>query len=517
MSKPSISPEKWAMLEQELTKYGDIEQALLLLQAQEDRRKKECFVKYFEAYPKQQEALSQFDSTCKIFGLLGGNRSGKTEVGAVIAMAFALGKDYFKGEPAWEVVKSWPIPDKPCNIWVVGLDYPTLRDVIWREKLRFGRNHPGFVPSAELLKPPNDSDYQIFFKNGSIITGKSADSGREKFQGASVDLVWIDEECDEGVFDECYQRTVDCAGKLLLTLTPLSDINSGVERPWVFDLYRDFKNGQKDVKFVQLSVLDNPYVPEEEKEKLKIKWAGHPEEKARLYGDFVQRAGLVYKMWKPSVHMVSRMSIPRDWYRIACIDPAPTGPTACVWSAVNALGDVYVYDTYKKADLPAGEHAKNIITQNMGQPVDLWLIDPKGGSQRNAETHRTPADIYRDAGLPVRYAQVTEDYGLQVSMEYLNAALDTSARHPRTFVFSDLHDFKDEIERYVWAFYGKGEQAGRSKDKPQKGYDDIMNAWQYILCQLRGRKPPKTAFTKSSERPSKMEDLEKLASFNSYT
>jgi phage terminase large subunit-like protein len=498
---------------EELARFGSPEEALAVLDAQETKRRKTEFVKYFKPYPKQSLAISQFTADKKIFGLLGGNRSGKTEIGAVLAVAWALGKEYFRGEPAWELVKDLPIPDKANNIWLVGLDFPTLRDVIWREKLLLGRNHPGILPMSSLEKPPVERDYQIFFKNGSIITGKSADSGREKFQGASVDLVWIDEECEADVFDECWQRTVDCAGKLLLTLTPLNDINSAVRKPWVFELYKQYKEGAKDIKFVQLSVLDNPFVPEEEKERLKTKWAGHPEERARLYGDFVQRAGLVYKMWKSSVHMVKRMPLPRQWYRVACIDPAPTGPTACVWAAVNDAGDIYVYDTYKQADLEVSNHAKNIIVQNAGQPVDLWLIDPKGGSQRNAETHRTPADLYRDHGIPVRYAKLTEDYGVLASMEYFNASLDTSSRHPRAFIFDDLHNFRDEIERYVWAFYAKGDQAGQSKDKPQKGFDDILNCFQYICAQLRGRRPPNS----KSISPISRESQQKYAELNSYT
>lgn len=516
MPQLSTDPQKIKLAMEELSKFGSPEDALIALQAVENKRKNEQFAKYFQAYPAQERKLREFTPEIKIFGMLGGNRSGKTETGAFIAVAWALGKEHFRGEPAWELVKDLPIPEPPNKIWVVGLDFSVLQDVIWREKFIHGRNHAGFVPQAELKKPPSETIFELFFKNGSTITGKSADSGREKFQSASVDLIWIDEECESDVFDECYQRTSDCAGKILLTLTPLNDVNSAVRKPWVFDLYKDWKNGQKDVRFVQLSVMDNPYVPQEEKDKLKIKWAGHPEEKARLYGDFVQRSGLVYKMWKSAVHMVKRMPIPRDWYRIACIDPAPTGPTACVWVAVNPSGDIYVTDTYKRADLPVGEHAKNIITQNMGQPIDLWLIDPKGGSQRNAETHRTPADLYRDCGIPVRYANVTEDYGLQVSMEYLNATLDTSARHSKCFIFDDLYDFRDEIERYVWDFYSKGEQAGQSKDKPRKGFDDILNAWQYICCQLRGRRAPKTAYSANKTQVGR-EELAKFAEFNSYT
>lgn len=463
-------------------------EALAILEAIVLKRKATSFVKYWKPYTtgNQPHVPKTFTADIKILGVLGGNRSGKSEIGAAITAAWALGKDYFKDEPAWEWVQHLPIPDPPNTIWVVGLDFPTVRDVLWREKLRFGKDHPGFIPSDnEAVTKTNDSDYQIFFANGSQITCKSADSGREKFQGASVDLVWIDEEPEVEIFDECYQRTVDCAGKILITLTPLVDISSGTRTPWVFDLFETFKRGeQKDIAFVNLSVLDNPYVPETEKLKLKEKWAGHPEEGARLYGDFVQRSGLVYPMWDAKKHVLKRPlgGLPKGWRRIACIDPAATGTTAVLWCAISPSGDLHFYREYYQSNLVVSEHARNILVANQGDPIDIWLIDPKWGTQRNAETHRTNAQLYKDAGIPVRLAQVGEDYGLNASREYLNATAVGSTGHPKAYFYDDLKNFKWEMSHYVWDFFGQGDNKGLSKDKPRKRNDHLMNTFQYICA-----------------------------------
>ena len=335
----------------ELSSLGSPTVQLEALKLIEEKRREREFVKYWKPYAggKQREVFDQFTEDKKIIGILGGNRSGKTEEGAFIAVAWLLGKDYFRGEPAWDLVKNLPIPEgRPRTIWVVGLDFPTVRDVIWREKLRSGKEHPAFLPTdSPAVRKINDSDFQIFSQDGSVLTCKSADSGREKFQGASVDLAWFDEECDEEVFDETYQRTVSCGGKILLTLTPLRDIASGVHNPWVWDLYQEWKAGNKEYAFIALSVLDNPYVPEIEKTRLKEKWAGHYEERARLYGEFIQRSGLVYNQWDDSKHLIRPISVSRDWKRLACIDPSATGPTACLWAAVAHNGDLYFYREYK--------------------------------------------------------------------------------------------------------------------------------------------------------------------------
>lgn len=476
----------------EQLKRFDKEEQLAILEALEEKRKKENFIKYWTAQDQQKEHFKEFTSDIKIFGILGGNRSGKTEEGVFIDVAWALGKQYFEGEPAFEYVKDLPIPDPPNNIWIVGLSYPILKNVIWNEKLRQGRGHPPFLPrDPDVITKVVDGEFQVYFRNGSVITGMSADAGRDKFQGASIDLVHIDEECEADVFDECYQRTADCAGKLLLTLTPLTDVASGVKTPWVYNLYEDSLRGQKDIKFVKLSVLKNPYVPEEEKVKLLDKWKGNFEEAARLFGDFIQRSGMVYPLWKRDTHVIDPIHIPRQWRRIVSIDPAATGTTAAVWAAIEPGTDnMYLYKEYYSGNKIVSEHAKDILVQNSSDPIDIWLIDPKWGSQRNNETHKTGQQLYRENNIPVRLADVNfEDYGLGESREYIAATTDKSSRHPKVFVFSNLKNFIREIERYVWDFYSRGDQKGLSKDKPLKRNDHLMNAWQYLCClKPRGRK-----------------------------
>lgn len=455
-----------------------------------EQRQAKSYVKYFVPWTEQRDALLKFVPAIKVFALLGGNRSGKTILGAFIAVAWALGKDYFKNEPAWEWVKDLPIPEGPKNIWVVGLDFSVLRDVIWHEKLRYGKSHPPFLPSDGSIRDIKDGDFQVFFENGSIITGKSADAGREKFQGASVDLVWIDEECESDVYDECYQRTVDCGGRILLTLTPLTDINSGVRTPWVFDLYEDFLAGNADLCFSQLSTLNSPFVPEVEKQRLLEMWVGDPEEGARLYGKFVRRSGLIYPEWNRAKHVLPHnFPLPRHWQRIVSIDPAATGTTAAIWIAVDDSGNLYAYREYYERERIVSEHAKSIKIKCGGDPIDIWLLDPKWGTQRNAETHKTGAQLWREADIPVRLPNVGEDYGLAVSREYISATATPNSRHPKFYLVDGCPNFEHEITHYTWDTFAMGPQKGQSKEKPRKRNDHLLNAMQYAMTlRPKGRK-----------------------------
>lgn len=472
------------------------EDALIALNVLENDRKQKNFARYWSSdtgaayqffFDRIEEDFSRFTKETKIYSLLGGNRSSKTERGAFIAVAWLLGKEYFRDEPSWRYVKHLPIPEHGCNIWAVGLDYSIIKDVIWGEKLRRGHRHPGLLPDPQdpVITNIRDSEFQVTVNvNGrsSTLTCKSAESGREKMQSASVDLVWIDEECEEDVYDELYQRTVDCGGKILLTLTPLHDVGSGARRPWVFNLHKEFKQGRDDTVFIQLSALDNPFIPEEEKVKLKQKWAGHVEERARLYGDFVQRSGLVYPMWDREKHILKKETIPPTWRRIVSIDPAATGVTAVIWSAIQPLtNNIYIYRTYYERDKIVSDHAKEILMRNGGDKIDIWLLDPFWSVARNAETHKSGLQLWKEAGINVRPAPKAEDYGRTVMAEYLTATLDATSREPKLFVMGDLPDFVDEIEGYVWDYYGKGAMKGLSKDKPMKRSDHLMNATQYLL------------------------------------
>ena len=53
-------------------------------------RKQKQFIKYFVPWEEQKDALVKFTAEIKVFALLGGNRSGKSVLGAFIAVAFAF-------------------------------------------------------------------------------------------------------------------------------------------------------------------------------------------------------------------------------------------------------------------------------------------------------------------------------------------------------------------------------------------------------------------------------------------
>ena len=125
----------------------------------------------------------------------GGNRSGKTECGAVEVIYFASGN-----HPYRKITKA-------TTGWVVSLSSQVQRDVAQAKILHY--LNPDWIVDVVMSSGRKNSlangviDY-ILIKNifGTIsrIGFKSCDQGREKFQGTSLDYVWFDEEPPQDVY-----------------------------------------------------------------------------------------------------------------------------------------------------------------------------------------------------------------------------------------------------------------------------------------------------------------------------
>ena len=141
--------------------------------------------------------------------VFGGNRSGKTECGAV--------------EAIWMCLGTHPYRPNRANVhgWVVSLSQQVQRDVAQRKILHY--LDKSYIEDIVMLSgkkssPENGIIDQIIIKNkfGSLSTlgFKSCDQGREKFQGASLDFVWFDEEPPQDIYEECLMRIIDREGDL---------------------------------------------------------------------------------------------------------------------------------------------------------------------------------------------------------------------------------------------------------------------------------------------------------------
>ena len=64
----------------------------------------------------------------------------------------------------------------------------------------------------------------------STIGLKSYLSGRERFQGETLDIVWLDEEPSAEIYTECLTRTNVGSNPIFMTFTPLLGVSDVVRR-----------------------------------------------------------------------------------------------------------------------------------------------------------------------------------------------------------------------------------------------------------------------------------------------
>ncbi|MBQ4053095.1 MAG: terminase family protein, partial [Clostridia bacterium] len=192
----------------------DIVERICKIEAEIKKRRETDFLAAYNTGEKKHEKQLAFHKCPKrnrwVFG---GNRSGKTECGAVECVYMARGVHPYRQNR------------KDVCGWVVSLSTQVQRDVAQKKILRYLRKDK--IVDIVMLSGRKDAPEHgvidfIRVKNElggtSVIGFKSCDQGREKFQGTSLDFVWFDEEPPEDIYVECRMRVIDRRGDIFGTM-----------------------------------------------------------------------------------------------------------------------------------------------------------------------------------------------------------------------------------------------------------------------------------------------------------
>lgn len=394
--------------------------------------------------------------------VFGGNRTGKTECGAVEVVYFARGCHPYRENR------------RDTFGWVVSLSRQVQRDVAQKKVLKYLK--PEWIVSVVMQQGKKDYpdsgviDY-IEIKNvfGGIskIGFKSCDQGREKFQGASLDYVWFDEEPSEEVYRECKMRVLDKRGDIFGTMTPLKGMS------FVYDEIYLNSNQSSEVWYETMSWEDNPFLSREEI-KLFSDTMSEEELEARKYGRFICSSGLVYKEFDENVNVIDPFDVPKEWFDNISIDPGLNNPLSCHWYAVDYDGNVYVIYEHFEAGKDIDYHADKIkqICEFLGWKRDSLgkisaLIDSAAG-QTTLNGVKSVAELFIDRGINVN-TKVNKDVfaGIATVKSYLKSANGAS----RLFIFRNCPNLIREIKSYRW---GEG-------DLPTKKDDHALDELRYYL------------------------------------
>ena len=411
--------------------------------------------------------------------VFGGNRSGKTECGAVEVVYFARGiHPYRQNKPSTEG-------------WVVSVSSLVQREVAQKKILYY--LNPDWIEEIVMISGKSSNpeggiiDY-IAVRNvlGGIskIGFKTAEMGREKFQGASLDYVWFDEEPPEDIYNECRMRVVDRKGDLFGTMTPLKGLT--------FVYYKIYLNerGDQNIWHTFMEWSDNPYLDAEEIESVSSAMS-ESELASRRYGKFIMNKGLVYTEFDESIHVIEPFSVPREWYDSISIDPGLNNPLSCHFYATNGDGVVFVIAEHFEQGKSVSYHAEKIkqIAQTLGWKTDSQgrlnaLID-SASNQKTLSSTRSVAELFYDEGILVN-TRVNKDIfsGINRVKDYLKPL--SNPNKPRIYIFSSCTNLIREFKTYEW---GAGEN-------PKKVDDHALDELRYFIMS---RPEPYTPPTSKSE------------------
>ncbi len=448
-----------------------VEKLAQIEREQRRRREGDSLASYNTGEVRHEKQLAFHRCEKRNRWVFGGNRSGKTECGAVECVYMARGIHPYRQNR------------KGVEGWVVSLSTQVQRDVAQKKILRYLRKD--WIEDIVMLSGRRDSPEHgvidfIRVKNAlggsSIIGFKSCDQGREKFQGASLDFVWFDEEPPEDIYRECRMRVFDKKGDIFGTMTPLKG------RTFLYNEVYLNRHGDPEAWYEFVEWQDNPYLDKGEISLLE----GTMDEntlQSRRYGRFASAAeGLVYPEFDERLHVIEPFDIPKEWQDCISIDPGLKNPLSAHWYAVDFDDNVYVVAEHYEAGRDIDYHAAAIrgISERLGWRADgqgryRALID-SAANQRTLSGVKSVAELFYERGILVNTGVDKDMFsGLSRVKSYLNQKNGL----PNLYVFKNCVKMIAEIKGYFWG----------SGDSPKKVDDHSLDELRYYLMS----RPKKTA------------------------
>ena len=418
--------------------------------------------------------------------VFGGNRSGKTECGAVETVWLARGIHPYRANK------------DGISCWVVSLSQQVQREVAQQKVLHY--LDKGWIDEIVMSSGSKSSpeygviDYLVInnvFGGKSKIAFKSCEAGRDKFQGASLDFVWFDEEPPEDVYQECRMRILDREGHIFGTMTPLKGLT------WVYDEIYLNSHNSADVWCEFMEWSDNPYLSSKEVLQMSESMS-HEMLESRRYGRFTSGSGLVYPEFSEA-NVIEPFDVPSDWQDVMSIDPGLNNPLSCHWYARDFDGNVYVIAEHYESKRDVGYHADRIkdISASLHWKTDkfgcLTALMDSAANQKTLNGQRSVAELFYEQGIAVN---THVNKSLYTGINKVKSMLKPAHGPPKLYIFSSCVNMIREIKGYFW---GNG-------DTPVKRDDHAMDDLRYYVCSLaepKQEKPQKSVIQLDMERLSR--------------
>ncbi|MBR2909761.1 MAG: terminase family protein [Clostridia bacterium] len=427
------------------------------------RRKNNPLSKYNTGKIVHKKQVDFHKNTKRNRWVFGGNRSGKTECGAVESIWLARGNHPYRTNKkdvfGWVVSLSTKVQKEVAQDKILKyLDKSYIEEIIMNTGKK---NSPEFgVIDTIVIKN--------VFGGLSRISFKSCEEGREKFQGTSLDFVWFDEEPPEDIYNECKMRVLDKCGDIFGTMTPLKG------QTYIYD--QIYLNSQNDpeVYCIFMEWADNPYLSNDELNRLTASMS-QEELTARRYGKFLSNnKSAVYKEFDPNIHIIEPFEIPPEYHDQISIDPGLNNPLSAHFYACDYDGNIYVIAEHFEAGKTVDYHAQKIkeIAKNLNwkhrKDGRLEALIDSAANQKTLASNKSVTELFFENGIAVN-PNVNKD--LFAGISRVKTYLKNAQGQSKLFIFSSCTNLIRELKSYYW---GDG-------DKPIKLDDHALDELRYYI------------------------------------
>lgn len=410
------------------------------------------------------------------------NRIGKTEGMGGCEMVYHLTGRY----PMWWAGRRFT---KPVTAWVAGETAKDVRDSIQLKLCGPISNlGTGLIPGECIGRhtskggvPDAFDTIYVTHANGkqSSLAFKSYDQGRESFQAADVDVLWLDEEPPLSIYTEAVTRTMTTLGLVMLTFTPLLGMSETVMQ---FLPGGEIVERRDETRAVIMATWDDaPHLTEPMKRAMLETYPAFQRD-ARSKGIPQLGAGAIYQVPESEI-TVEPFEIPAHWPRAYAIDVG-WNRTACLWGAYDRDSETWnLYSEHYRGQAEPSVHANAI--RSRGEWI-CGVIDPAARGRGQADGDQL-LQMYRDLGLDLTEADNGVEAGIYGVFERLSGG--------KIKVFKTLQNFLSEYRLYrrdekgrivkvndhlcdcVRYLVASGLSVAKTKPVPKTSTDVIQSEW----------------------------------------
>lgn len=344
---------------------------------------------------------------------------------------------------------------KKALIWYVCPTYKQAETIAWKMLFEM-------IPK-NLISKKNEVRLEIQLINGSSICLKGAEN-EDSLRGVGLDFVVLDEYADMkvNVWQEIIRPMLsDRQAPALFIGTP-----KGKNHFW--ELFIKGQKKENGFSSYQARTEDNPYIPRSEikeaKELLNDRY--YRQEYEASFEDYT---GLIWPEFEQKLHIIEPIEIP-DWFeKVGVLDPAVTGTTAVLFSAIDEDGNLYITDEYYEQNKRASE-----VSEAIKGKANTWFGDPAGRQKRveRSGVAFSIFDEYADNGIQLIAAQNDVNAGINRVAEYFKAG--------KIRIFNRCKNLIYELERYHWS-EEKETSSGIVTPKPYKSLDHACDCLRYLV------------------------------------